>query len=146
MLKALRSVVHSFIYSFVHSFIHLLIHSFIHSFVHSFFRSLVHLFIRLFVCLFVESLYHSFVFHLWCCHNISSFFIKRPRNIINTLKKNVMLGLFLKEKPPTLFKQSLYTNARNKQIFQKPEYQETHPNRATDKRRFSSMDQRCLYD
>ena len=90
MLKALRSVIHSFIYSFIHSFIH--------SFVRSFIRS--------FVCLLSHCIIHS-LFYLRCCHNISSFFIKRPRNIINTLKI-MSCWVFLKEKPP-LYSNGVYT-------------------------------------
>ena len=94
MLKALRSVVHSFIRSFVRSFVHLFIRSFVRSFV------------RLFVCLLSHCIIHS-LFHLGCCHNISSFFIKRSRNIINTLKE-MSCWVFLKEKPP-LYSNGVYT-------------------------------------
>ena len=148
-----HTLIHSFILSDSCSYISSFIHSFIHSFVRSlvvffcfesFVRQFIYSFVRSFVCLLSNCIIHS-LFHLWCCHNISSFFIKRPKKYHQYPKKNVMLG-FPERKTATLFKRSLYTNARNKQVLQKTEYQETHPSRATDKRRFSSMDQRCLYD
>ena len=81
--KPVGSVVHSFNYSFTDSFIHSFIHSFFRSFVslfcfESFVRQFIYSFVRSSVYLLSNCIIHS-LFHLWCCHNISSFFIKRPK-------------------------------------------------------------------
>ena len=109
MLKALRSVIHSFTYSFTHSFIHSFVRSFVSFFFcfESFVRQFIYSFVRSFVCLLSNCIIHS-LFHLWCCHNISSFFIKRPKKYHQCPQKKMSCWVFPKEKPP-LYSNGVYT-------------------------------------
>ena len=98
--KPVGSVVHSFNYSFTHSLIHSFIHSFVRSLVffvssRSFVSSFIHSFVRLFVL--SNCIIHS-LFHLWCCHNISSFFIKRPKKYHQYPQKKMSCWVFPKKK------------------------------------------------
>ena len=103
MLKALRSVIHSFTYSFTHSFIHSFIHSFVRSFVRFFFvssrsfvSSFIHSFVRLFVCWVIVSSIRSFTCAAVIIYlrfslrgqEISSIRSKKKCHVGSSLKKN----------------------------------------------------------